>query len=133
MQWVLIIVMIGPLGFLGYLFLSPMMQAGSQNQDTGELAPMVDGAQLMQMTVYSAKYSPNHFTVKAGIPVRWEITSSGQPGCASGQLIARGLINPLYLNPDQGEITVAEFTPQNTGTYKFSCSMNMVRGTIEVI
>jgi plastocyanin domain-containing protein len=106
----------------------------SQNQDIGGLAPIVDGKQLIAMTVYPARYNPDYFKVKAGVPVKWEITSSGRPGCASGAVIARGLIDGLlYLNPNSGQVTVAEFTPQNSGIYKFSCTMNMVRGTIEVV
>ncbi len=117
---------------VGYTFLKPSNQTGSQSQTqnaTG-LAPMVDGKQVLQMTVYAAKYSPNYFVVKAGIPVRWEITSSGQPGCDSGAVIARGLTDPVYLNPDAGKVTVVEFTPQNSGEYTFGCPMMMVRGQI---
>ncbi len=118
----------------GYLILKPNSQAGGQNQDTSSLAPMVDGKQVIKMTVKSVSYDPNYFKVKAGIPVRWEITSSGQPGCAAGALISNGLLDgPIYLNPNQGEITVKEFTPQNAGTYRFNCPMNMARGTIEVV
>ena len=102
--------------------------------NAGGLAPMVDGKQVMTMTVYAAEYGPNYFKVKAGVPVRWEITSSGQPGCASGVVVSNILPGgSVYLNPNQGQVTVAEFTPQGLGTYKFSCSMNMVRGTIEVV
>ena len=124
------------MGVLGFSFSDVLTksQQQNQNQDISGLAPLVQGKQLIKMTVYSVKYSPDYFRVKAGVPVRWEITSSGQPGCASGAVIANGLVSgPIYLNPDRGQITVAEFTPQNPGIYKFSCTMNMVRGSIEVI
>ena len=45
----------------------------------------------------------------------------------------RGLIEPLYLNPNSGQVTVKEFTPKAPGTYRFSCPMGMVRGVIEVV
>lgn len=115
----------------GYILLGPNKQVASQ--DISGLVPMVDGKQVIQMMVFGTRYDPGNFKVKAGIPVRWEITSSGQPGCASGAVIARGLVDPIYLNPTQGQIAVAEFTPQKPGIYRFSCTMNMVRGTIEVI
>ena len=118
----------------GYIILKPNNQTGSQSQNTSGLAPMVDGKQVLAMTVNAVSYSLSSFKVKAGVPVKWEITSSGQPGCASGAVISNILPNgSVYLNPDQGQVTVAEFTPQKPGSYKFSCSMNMVRGTIEVV
>lgn len=126
-----IIVIIGAVLISGYILLNPSKQAGSQS--AAGLAPMVDGKQLLQMTVRSVSYSPNSFTVKAGVPVRWEITSSGEPGCDSGEMVANGLTDPVYLNPNQGQVTVKEFTPQTPGTYRFSCPMGMVRGTIEVV
>ena len=61
----------------GYIILKPNNQTGTSAQNVGGLAPMVDGSQLIQMKVLSVNYDPNTFTVKAGVPVRWEITSSG--------------------------------------------------------
>ncbi len=115
----------------GYFLLNPK----SPNQNTGavSLAPIIEGKQVLAMTVKSVSYSPSYFKVKAGVPVKWEITSSGEPGCASGVVIANGLTDPIYLNPERGQLKVVEFTPQTPGTYKFNCSMNMVRGTIEVV
>ena len=131
-QIILVLVIIISALVSGYILLKPSGQAPPQT--AGSLVPMVDGKQLMQMTVFAAEYGPNYFKVKAGVPVRWEITSSGQPGCNSGALVSNLLPNgQVYLNPNQGEVTIAEFTPQSAGTYKFSCTMNMVRGTIEVI
>ena len=96
---------------------------------------MVDGKQLLAMTVYAANYSPSTFTVKVGVPVRWEITSSGQPGCDSGAIVANNLVpgGSIALNPNQGQVVVQEFTPHTPGTYRFSCPMGMVRGTINVV
>ena len=116
---------------VGYIFLKPNNQSG--NQSASGLAPMVNGKQVITMTVKSVSYSPNSFTVKARVPVSWQITSSGEPGCDSGEIVANGLTNPIYLNPNQGQITTAEFTPQTPGTYQFSCPMGMTRGTIQVV
>lgn len=133
-QIISVIVIAAAVLISGYILLKPKDQAVSENQNNVEgLAPVVDGKQLLKMTVYATSYSPNVFKVKARTPVRWEITSSGQPGCTSGAIIANGLVNnPIYLNPQQGQIAVAEFTPQSPGTYRFSCPMNMYRGTIQV-
>ncbi len=116
----------------GYIMLNPKSEA--RNPNTSGLAPIVDGKQEVKMTVLAVDYSPRTFKVKAGVPVKWEITSSGQAGCASGAVYINGLVeSPIYLNPEQGQVKVVEFTPQTPGTYKFNCSMNMARGTIEVI
>ncbi len=64
----------------GYIILKPSNQAGGQAQNISGLAPVVDGKQVIKMTVLAVKYDPGNFKVKAGVPVRWEITSSGQPG-----------------------------------------------------
>ncbi len=115
---------------IGFPNANPAQVSSAQN---GVVA-LVDGKQVIKMTVYPSNYTPNTLTVKAGVPVRWEITSSGQPGCDSGAIVSNILPNgSVYLNPNQGQVTVAEFTPQNPGTYKFACPMGMVRGTIEVI
>ncbi len=128
-----IIVIIFAVLISGYIFIHSNNQTTNNSNATG-LAPMVDGKQVIKMTVYAANYNPNYFRVKVRSPVRWEITSSGQPGCDSGALVANGLLqSPMYLNPNAGQVSVAEFTPQQAGTYRFSCTMGMVRGTIEVI
>jgi plastocyanin domain-containing protein len=126
------------LGIIGgaYFLMTPGSQPtpSTQSQTASSASNLVDGKQLLQMTVKAVSYSPNSFTVKAGVPVRWEITSSGQPGCDSGEIIAKDLLDgPVMLNPDQGQVTVKEFTPQNPGTYRFSCPMGMVRGTVNVV
>ena len=118
----------------GYIILKPSSQTGSQAQNVSGLAPMVGGKQVLSMTVKAVSYNPNYFKVKVGVPVRWEIASSGEPGCASGVVVSNILSSgSTYLNPSQGQVTVTEFTPQSAGKYAFSCPMGMARGTIEVI
>ncbi len=117
---------------MGYIFLKPN-QSGNQNQTVSGLVPMVDGKQVVAMTVKAVSYSPNYFKVKVGVPVKWEITSSGEPGCDSGAVVANGLTDTIYLNPNTGQVTTKEFTPTQTGKYTFACTMGMVRGTIEVV
>lgn len=131
-RYVSIAVIVAAILISGYVLLAP--KTASQNDTPTKLAPMVDGKQEMNMTVFAVDYSPSSFKVKAGVPVKWEITSSGQPGCAAGAVFANGLVDgPIYLNPRQGEVKVVEFTPQKPGVYKFNCSMNMARGIIEVV
>ena len=128
-QYISIAVIVISFGIGGYLVL------GSQHQsDSAGLTPIVDGKQVIKMTVLAVDYSPRFFTVKAGVPVRWEITSSGQAGCAAGSIISKILPNgSLYLNSSQGQVTVAEFTPKTAGVYRFACPMGMAKGTIQVV
>ncbi len=117
---------------IGDLFYNKTDEVTLSNEDG--LAPLVKGKQVIKMTVSGLEYEPNYFKVKAGIPVRWEIASSGEPGCAAGAVVANSFFKkPIYLDPSKGQVTVAEFTPKNTGKYKFTCTMGMVRGIIEVV
>ena len=95
------------------------------------LAPVVNGKQILKMDASSRGYSPNYFKVKAGIPVRWEISDKGTSGCTNA-IISRSLFNgEIPLTP--GQTSVKEFTPTKVGKYKFSCWMGMVSGIIEVV
>ena len=86
---------------------------------------------ILKMTASSSGYSPNYFKVKAGQKIRWEITDMGTSGCTNA-IIARSLFQgPINLVP--GTTSVKEFTaPTTPGTYRFSCWMGMITGTIEV-
>lgn len=118
----------------GYILLGPKGQATSQSQNTEGLAPMVDGKQVIKTTIMAVSYDPNNFKVKAGVPVRMEVTSSGQPGCGAGAVVSKLFPDgSMYLNPTAGQVAIKEFTPQSPGKYTFSCPMGMIRGSIEVI
>lgn len=118
----------------GYIILKPTSQSGSQAQNASGLAPMVDGKQVIKTTVMAVSYNPSNFKVKAGVPVRMEVTSSGQPGCGAGAVVSKLFPDGyMYLNPTAGQVAMKEFTPQSPGRYTFSCPMGMIRGTIEVI
>jgi len=76
-------------------------------------------------------YKPRYFTVRVGVPVRWEITDTGTSGCTNA-IIARDLFSgQIPLTP--GQTAVKEFTIEKPGKYKFSCWMGMVTGTIEAV
>jgi len=112
---------------LGINFSQPRISSVSQDG----LPPVVDGKQFIAMVASGSGDSPNYFKVKAGIPVKWEITGGDNLGC-NGAIVSTGLFNgAVDLTP--GQIAVEEFTPQSPGTYGFSCTMGMIRGTIEVI
>ena len=95
------------------------------------VAPVVDGKQLLQMDASANGYSPNHFRVRAGLPVRWEIRDVGTSGCTNAVISRRLFAGAVQLTP--GETSVVEFTPKAPGRYRFSCWMGMVSGAIEVV
>ncbi|MFH1036548.1 MAG: sulfite exporter TauE/SafE family protein [Patescibacteria group bacterium] len=99
--------------------------------DEKDFPPIVNGKQILKMNASASGYTPNYFKVKAGIPVRWEITDKGTSGCTNA-VISRNLFDgQISLTP--GQTSVKEFTPTTPGKYKFSCWMGMISGTIEVI
>jgi len=125
------------LNVLGYKSISDLIsgrpvQAGQPNKaDEKDLAPIIDGKQVIKMDASSYGYKPNSFKVRAGVPVRWEITDTGTSGCTNA-IISRSLFDgQIDLTP--GQVSVKEFTPEKPGKYKFSCWMGMISGTIEVV
>ena len=90
---------------------------------------LIDGKQLVMMEASAFGYNPDVITVRKGYPVDWEIYGGKNLGCASS-LILNAFGVQSTIRP--GENTVA-FTPTKVGTFPFSCSMGMVRGTMVVI
>ena len=96
-----------------------------------DLAPIVNGKQVLKMDASVQGYSPSYFKVRAGVPVRWEITDKGTSGCTNA-IISRNLFDgQIPLTP--GQVSIKEFTPTTPGKYKFSCWMGMISGIIEVV
>src|SRR3989344_3882012 len=102
-------------------------QATTQSYSKSNLAAVVDGKQVIKMTASGLENNPDYFLVKAGIPVRWEITAASQLGC-NGAIVSNKLFSGA-VNLIPGQVTVKEFTPQSEGKYRFSCTMGMVTGT----
>ncbi len=87
-----------------------------------------NGVQVAKMNVYGG-YTPNHFIVKVGVPVRWEIQGSNSMGCLAS-LVSRQLGVRKFLSSGLNEIY---FTPKSPGEIAFSCSMGMYRGSFTVV
>ena len=119
------------LGFTGFSNL--FLQNQTQNVvDEKDLPLIVDGKQVIKMIAYSSKDSPNYFKVRAGVPVRWEITADSSAGGCNSSIISSGLFSgAIDLTP--GQVSIKEFTPQKAGKYRFSCQMGMISGIIEVV
>lgn len=88
-----------------------------------------NGTQIVRMTQSSSGYSPNSFTIKKGIPVRWIINSTDPYSCAASIISSKlGIRQGLQ----EGE-NIIEFTPQEVGSIRFSCSMGMYTGAFNVV
>lgn len=98
------------------------------NSSSANSAGVVNGLQIIRMTQRNAGYSPNSFTVRKGIPVKWIITSEAPYSCAAS-------INMPSMRIQQslqsGE-NIIQFTPTQTGRLPFSCAMGMYRGEFNV-
>lgn len=88
-----------------------------------------DGVQIVSMTETNRGYSPNSFTIKKGIPVRWVIDATAPYSCASALIVPKYKIRAFL---KAGE-NVIEFTPTEIGNIPFSCSMGMYRGVFKVV
>ncbi|MEK7080408.1 MAG: sulfite exporter TauE/SafE family protein [Patescibacteria group bacterium] len=100
--------------------------------DEKDLPQIIEGKQVIKMTAYGSKDSPNYFKVRVGVPVKWEITADKTAGGCNGSIISNSLFSgSIDLIP--GQVSVKEFIPEKTGKFRFSCQMGMISGTIEVV
>lgn len=92
-------------------------------------APAPDGNEQVIRMIVAGSFQPNRFTVRSGVPVRWEIDGEDVSGCVNSIVMPLyGISQRLVLGPN-----VIRFTPKTPGSVSFSCGMGMVRGTITVI
>jgi copper chaperone CopZ len=94
----------------------------------GTLATLTNGVQVIQLSVQGANYYPNSIRVKVGIPVQLVANVNNMPGCSKSIVIPEFSIRKSVSTSDN----IIEFTPNKSGTFQFSCSMNMYRGQIIV-
>lgn len=107
----------------------PFFAQSSQSSTDDSTVKIENGVQIANMTQSSYGYSPNSFTVKSGVPVRWVINSTDSNTCAASIVFSKFGIRQA-LKPGKN---IIEFTPQAPGDFKFSCSMGMYRGLFKII
>lgn len=113
----------------GIAFASPFSSSAASTTSPDPNVTLENGIQIVRMTQHASGYSPNTFTIKKGVPVKWIITSEDVNTCASS-IVSSSLNIRASLNLGEN---VFEFTPNETGVLKFSCSMGMYRGTFNVV
>jgi sulfite exporter TauE/SafE/copper chaperone CopZ len=87
-----------------------------------------NGLQEINMNVDAGGYSPNSFVLKKGVPVKWNVNVKQLTGCNS-ELVLNDYRIDRHL---KSGMNVIEFTPDKTGTIRFSCGMGMLRGSFIV-
>lgn len=101
-----------------FLFSKTKVQKVASEAGMQEITITVDGG-----------YEPDRIRVSAGQPVRLKFLRRDPSSCLEKVLIPDFQIAedlPLH------QTTPVEFTPQEPGSYPFTCGMNMFRGTVEV-
>jgi len=114
----------------GYPLAFPRIEWSTRAANGADPNVVFDGTtQTVRMSAGLRGYTPSHFTVRAGIPVKWIVDGTKAEGCVSVFQAPQLNIRKLLSRGDN----VFEFTPQQPGTYAFSCSMGMYRGSITVV
>ena len=106
-------------------------QTAPKQEETKPVQPEVmDGVQVITVKVTDMKYEPAKIALKAGMPAKIVFDQHGTTQCA-WDVMSKDLGIALTDIPE-GKQTPVEFTPEKAGTYKFSCGMDMLRGTVIV-
>jgi len=106
----------------------PKFESSATETKSEQVATQSGSEQIVKMDVTQYGYSPNHFTVKKGILVSWQINVKDISTCASYILATDMNIQQLLR---KGENTLT-FTPTEVGTLHFTCSMGMYSGDFTV-
>jgi len=101
---------------------------GGPQKEIRKKATQTGGTQVIEMTV-NGNYDPNVIEAKAGVPLTFKIDHPSPGGC-DGVLVFPDFGVSEELPPNgKTEITI---TPDKPGTYRFTCGMGMLNGTLIV-
>ena len=100
-----------------------------------ELSPIVvespsrESEQTITMDVLKNRFSPNKFTLRKGVPVKWVIDAKELNECNKVIVVPQyGL--EIKLRPG---VQTIQFTPQESGVVPWSCWMGMIPGSFIVV
>lgn len=112
----------------GLKLLNVPQTVGIDSLETGDTATEKNGIQYVYSELQPGKYPD--ITVKAGEPVRWEINASKDSinGCNYKILLQDFGLEHTFT---EGK-NIIEFTPEEAGTYTYTCWMGMITGKINV-
>jgi plastocyanin domain-containing protein len=89
-----------------------------------------DDVQRAEITVLPGGYEPSAIALEAGVPAELVFTRPAEAGCGDEVQIPDFGVEKTTL--PVGEAVTVRFTPEEPGTYTFTCGMNMLRGTLLV-
>lgn len=122
----------------GYPLLAPRFSFAARADDAPRTSDprdanvIFDGReQVVNLDVSYAGFAPDSFTLRRNVPARFEVSGEAAGiGClAAFQIPKLGIRTLLKAN----QTTAIAFTPDRTGTFVFSCSMGMFRGSFTVV
>jgi hypothetical protein len=99
-----------------------------------EPAPVnASGVQEVVLVVSPSGYSPVHFSVQKGIPVRLTFKQLGEVGCGNELYFPWGAQqSDILVLEKPADTQVLEFTPQESGEFLFHCSHYYFQGVMTV-
>ena len=92
-------------------------------------SPSNDSVQTITMDVLKNSFSPNQFTLRKGVPVKWVINGKEVNECNKTIVIPQ---YKLKIELKEGK-QIIEFTPPESGVVPWSCWMGMIPGTFIVV
>jgi plastocyanin domain-containing protein len=96
---------------------------------TSAAPPATAGVQTVDLKISGGEYQPASLNVRAGVPVRLNVTRDEKPTCGDVLSIpSQNISKPIPVN----QVTTVEFTPKTAGDLEFTCGMNMMKGKIVV-
>ncbi len=102
------------------------VQLGQGNQGTGNIVVQ----EVYLKALRTGVYDKQKITVKKGVPVKLHFSAETNSGCGKFLIMQKFGVQLLSRN---GEEQVAQFTPNEIGTFEYSCSMRMFVGKMEVV
>lgn len=124
-----VIILILGIGMLNNGLSLSGLQINFNGKSYENMAELTDDYQTIETTIDYGSYEP--ITVKKGIKVKWTINVPKEKlnGCNNEIIIPKYNID---IKLTEGE-NVVEFTPEETGTFTYTCWMGMIKSTITVI
>lgn len=88
-----------------------------------------DGVQTLLIEARDTSFSPKLTRAKAGVPTVLTVRTNGTQGCTRGFIVPSSNIQRVL--PETGDTRI-ELGSLEAGTLRYTCSMGMYRGAIEV-